>query len=85
MTAASEWIVQAGRVLYDEVRKDVQLGERDARVLGPGSLLEGGGSGFNRQRWTFWKKRLRELSAEASAETKARTEQALEVMDRLEA
>ncbi|PTB68946.1 hypothetical protein BBK36DRAFT_1157184 [Trichoderma citrinoviride] len=85
LTAASEWIVQAGRVLYAEVRNKAQLDERHVRALGPGSMLEGGSSGFNRQRWAFWKKRLQELSGEASGTAKARTQQALEVMSSLEA
>ncbi|KAL6874998.1 hypothetical protein J3F83DRAFT_535432 [Trichoderma novae-zelandiae] len=85
LATASEWLIQAGKVLYDEVRKNAQLDEDNVRALGPGSLFEGGSSGFNAQRWTFWKKRLQELSADASAEAKKRTEKALEVMNSLEA
>ncbi|KAK1251939.1 hypothetical protein MKX07_007418 [Trichoderma sp. CBMAI-0711] len=85
LLTASEWIIHAGRVLYDEVRNNNQLNDQEARALRPGSLLEGCSSGFNQQRWTFWKKRLQELSADASDTAKARTQKAMEVMDSLEA
>ncbi|PTB77829.1 hypothetical protein M440DRAFT_1421569 [Trichoderma longibrachiatum ATCC 18648] len=85
LTTASEWMIRAGKVLYDEVRKNVELDEHDVRALAPGSLFEGGSPGSSQQRWTFWKKRLQELSAEAGAEAKTRTQKALEVMESLEA
>lgn len=78
-------MIKAGKVLYDEVRKNVELDEHDVRALAPGSLFEGGSPGFSQQRWTFWKKRLQELSAEAGAKAKTRTQKALEVMESLEA
>ncbi|KAH0492640.1 hypothetical protein TgHK011_007585 [Trichoderma gracile] len=85
LTTASEWIIHAGKVLHDEGRKNAQLDDWDVRALRPGSLFEGGSSGFSQQRWSFWKKRLQELSAEADGRAKTRTQKALEVMDSLEA
>jgi hypothetical protein len=85
LTTSSEWIIHAGKVLYDEGRKGTKLEEDAVRSLRPGSLLEGGDSGFNEARWKFWKKKLEELSVGASAEAKKRTEKALKVMNSLEA
>ncbi|KAM0252878.1 hypothetical protein ACHAQJ_007508 [Trichoderma viride] len=85
LTTASEWITHAGKVLYDEARKGAQLDEEKVQSLRPGSLLEGGSSGFSEARWNFWKKKLEELSVGASAEAKKRTDKALEVMKSLEA
>ncbi|KAL7938502.1 hypothetical protein V8C35DRAFT_80149 [Trichoderma chlorosporum] len=85
LMTTSEWIVQAGKILYDETQKSVQLEEQATRSLRPGSLIEEIESGFNQERWGFWKKRLEELSAKAGAEAKERAEKALEAMKGLEA
>ncbi|KAL7951829.1 hypothetical protein V8C42DRAFT_339736 [Trichoderma barbatum] len=85
LTSASEWIIQAGKVLHDEVQKNAQLDEQDAQVLRPGTLIEEVKSGFNKERWGYWKKRMQELSAKASTDVQKRTEKALEVMMSLEA
>jgi hypothetical protein len=85
LITASEWIVQAGKVLYDEAQKSIQLESQATQSLRPGTLIEETQSGFNKERWGFWKKRLEELSANASVEAKKRTEKALQVMKSLEA
>ncbi|KAL6806617.1 hypothetical protein GGI42DRAFT_352419 [Trichoderma sp. SZMC 28013] len=85
LITASEWFTQAGQVLYNETKNSVELDSQATRALSPGSLIEGTNSGFNEERWIFWKKRLEELSADASAEAKKRVEKALEVIKVLEA
>ncbi|KAL7955514.1 hypothetical protein V8C34DRAFT_244496 [Trichoderma compactum] len=85
LVTASEWFTQAGQVLYDETKNSIELDSQATRALSPGSLIEGTKSGFNEKRWSFWKKRLEELSADASAEAKKRVEKALEVIKGLEA
>ncbi|KAL7907126.1 hypothetical protein GGI35DRAFT_481683 [Trichoderma velutinum] len=85
LITASEWITQAGQVLYDETKNSTQLESQAAQSLRPGSLIEGTESGFNEERWGLWKKRLEELSANAGAEAKKRAEKALEVIKNLEA
>ncbi|KAL6803835.1 hypothetical protein J3E68DRAFT_391653 [Trichoderma sp. SZMC 28012] len=85
LITASEWITQAGQVLYKETKNSVELDSQATQVLSPGSLIKGTKSGFNEERWSFWKQRLEELSASARAEAKRRTEKALEVIKSLEA
>lgn len=85
LITASEWITQAGQVLYNETKNSIELDSQATQALSPGSLIEGTKSGFNEERWNFWKKRLEELSADASAEAKKRAEKALEVIKSLEA
>ncbi|EHK23862.1 uncharacterized protein TRIVIDRAFT_89354 [Trichoderma virens Gv29-8] len=85
LITTSEWITQAGKVLYDETQKSIQLESQATQSLRPGKLIEETKPGFNEERWGFWKKRLEELSANASAEAKKRTEKALQVMKSLEA
>ncbi|KAL7788818.1 hypothetical protein V8C43DRAFT_287180 [Trichoderma afarasin] len=85
LITASEWITQAGQVLYNETKNSIELDSQTTQALRPGSLVEGTKSGFNEERWSFWKKQLEELSAKASAEAKKRAEKALEVIKSLEA
>ncbi|QYS95712.1 hypothetical protein H0G86_002988 [Trichoderma simmonsii] len=85
LITASEWITQAGQVLYKETKNSVELDSQATQALSPGSLIDGTKSGFNEERWSFWKQRLEELSANARAEAKKRTEKALEVIKNLEA
>jgi hypothetical protein len=70
LITASEWITQAGQVLYDETKNSIELDSQAKQALSPGSLIEGTKSGLNEERWSFWKQRLEELSADASAEAK---------------
>ncbi|KAM0466043.1 hypothetical protein ACHAPV_000996 [Trichoderma viride] len=85
LITASEWITHAGKVLYDEGRKGVPVDKDDVQSLSTGSLLKGEASGFSEARWSFWKKKIQELSVGAGADAKTRAEKALEVIKSLEA
>ncbi|KAJ6785569.1 hypothetical protein PWT90_10664 [Aphanocladium album] len=73
LNTASEWLYHAGDELWRISNAAATLGQDEVDVTATGSLVEessAAAKGPSRERWTFWKKRLRELTSEMSHATK---------------
>ncbi|KAI1497566.1 hypothetical protein F5X99DRAFT_396471 [Biscogniauxia marginata] len=58
---ACEWILRCAEPIYDDMRE----GGRPDRARGTGSLCGGDIPDLGLERWEFWKKRFREIAADA--------------------
>ena len=83
LATACEWIEHAGERLRADGTQAQTLDEMEQRALKTGSLLEGS-PGLSEKRWQFWQKRIAELSADAAPEDRARGEQAVAQMKKLD-
>ncbi|KAH6876350.1 hypothetical protein B0T10DRAFT_497880 [Thelonectria olida] len=61
---ASEWILQCGELVYDEITSNRELDEWSARALGGGPLYESQVP-LSLARWQFWMARFQNLSENA--------------------
>lgn len=82
---ATLWIKNAGKFIWEQTLsgKPEDLDETDTRMLRAGGLYKGQ-SGYSRDRWDFWKKRLGELRSQVSQSAVSATDGALEAMVGLE-
>ncbi|KAF7547358.1 hypothetical protein G7046_g9030 [Stylonectria norvegica] len=83
LAAACEWILHAGRALYDQVRTAKELSEHEQRSLRTGSLIDAS-PGLSLTRWVFWRDRLELLGRDAGEGLKGKMEEAVRVMKELE-
>lgn len=81
VTAAAQWIFQAGDELFRSISEDIS--EDDARVTKPGALYQGR-AGLCSERWQFWKRRFSEISGQLSEETQKVATSAAEMMAKIE-
>jgi hypothetical protein len=61
LATACEWIIHAGKYLFEKGHKGEKLDESDRRSLQTGKLLADAEPGFSDARWKFWHERLVEL------------------------
>lgn len=72
LNTASEWLWHAGAELHrlSTAAGDGALDQQEVDVTKTGSLVESSAKGPSKDRWTFWKKRLAELSSDLSCAAK---------------
>lgn len=82
---ATLWINHAGKFIWEQTLsgKPEELDETDTRMLRAGELYKGQ-SGYSRDRWDFWKKRLGELRSQVSESRRSVVDEAIEGMTKLE-
>ncbi|KAI1758785.1 hypothetical protein GGR53DRAFT_515895 [Hypoxylon sp. FL1150] len=86
---ASEWILNYADSIFEEMNCKDEVDEDTARILRGGSLYKGK-SPLSLERWSFWKNRFSELSANATSlgldsAITTRISEALKSMDDIEA
>ncbi|OAA70235.1 hypothetical protein ISF_02209 [Cordyceps fumosorosea ARSEF 2679] len=69
LNTTSEWLWHAGNELY-RLSYNGTLSQGDVDMTKTGSLVAVPTKGLSKDRWTFWKKRLGELSSEMSCAAK---------------
>ncbi len=70
LNTASEWLWHAGEELHRLSTAAGTLHQQELDVTKTGSLVEAPAKGPSKDRWTFWKKRLTELSSDLSCAAK---------------
>ncbi|OAA78933.1 hypothetical protein LEL_02419 [Akanthomyces lecanii RCEF 1005] len=70
LNTASEWLWHAGEELHRLSTAAGTLDQQELDVTKTGSLVEAPAKGPSKDRWTFWKKRLTELSSDLSCAAK---------------